>query len=1384
MFHSAHHRSSIACSPLPLPLHRPLLSLSLLLCCLLSLLGCTRASPVVATWVHLPVDPSTAPTSGFCDHWVGVDAAHERLILVGGDDGDMTGPQGTWALDYSASFSEPVWRNLSIDTASASSIDSPYVGGGPQGGLVHSPSTQQRDFTAGQAELIVWGGHQLTDPQNPTWFHTAYEATLSGDEATWTDDSAGSVDLPGVAWATSAWGDANQTLLFMYGGTVAPDGVDSADLWLLNLTDSPAVWRNVSALCSGDRPRPLSGSRMQFDPVGDQLVLMGGYSCTSDYASGLGGGTNCFSNSIWLMSLSGSSMYQWTALYDPNPKTPTWPSPRAWHSTVLHGSQLWVFGGQYQDATATVYFLNDVQVFDLSLRAWQAVSVKGATPPVMWSQTSSLVLSPDDGIWHMVNIGGCTNADYYPDVYILKLNTAVTADNCQISGQGINSSIAGQPAYFLIQTRVALNVSNSTVLSKSGERAGHNVLFGDVLSYGVQLDFDVLVIGQVGGISTQVSSSIVELGGGLYNVSYTAFGGVASTCDDVSEPAQVTVSITLGGQYLPDTPFNVPVLPSAYVASQTSVSGETDAVQAKPAYITIQPADTYGNVAQGVLNASLLSVSVDGQALPTSAISTATRGMYEVQYVAPSQSQFVLAVSLDGQPVTGSPFSIQPLANMDISSDEATAMRILAGLASLCLVVAMLFLLYARAVPKVKAASPLFLFLILVGCQLALVGVLLPVAQQPSSRSSVCGAYAYTLSVGFTLAVSSLVVKTWRIARIFDRRKIKVRVITDRSLLVPVAALVTADIVFNSVWLGVDPLLPTDFVSSSNALLHYTACSSDNTLLWYALSFVPKGILLAYGVVLASQVRNVPSAFNESKWIGLAVYNIAFCSVILLAILLLLTGSPASVYVIRSIGVIWCVLVTGGLMLLPKLHGQALVDPVAASSSEHKPEVMLSSHGGGGQLKSYDSAHSTVRALKMAAMAQQGTTYDLMGSPHTHRAAWQHQKSARAAGAIGNTSASATASASSSAKAQHRTLNGSSDFKWSADATGTALTATTTQPLHTSPLRLAAQQPAVDLQSVAGAHEAELLIAQLRQQLSMLRAVVDAITLDTPTHTAHGLALAAHTACTTALSSSAADTATLVATPATAKADEQDSSRRGAEQDALISSAQASISAVSNSATHPLPALSSLAADYLADGPALARSATRRLPSLHANKVRPTVDEEMAAYEAAVLAQLQALGAAEELTATDAALTSDARPALSVLLAHPVCVALLKAELSAAQSVHSLLFVLHCQRYRMLRSARLRRAVAARIYDSFLAPSAPQRLELGEAQLSFVRAAVQHSDERLCVAELLDEAEAEVSGALERALAALAAGGTMQRCTSLLQQLPWHEHWAGALSSR
>ena len=314
---------------------------ALFLVALLPLAALASSSPAVipipATWIELAIDSSTAPSAGFCDHMADWDPTIQRIVLVGGDNGVTpvdSSLVGLWTLDFSSSFDLPTWQNA--NTSSASAIPAPDVGGGPCGALRYSTSSPCGGLNCSDVTAIVVGGHDLN---TGVFFNQSYLADVDVInqylEVEW-DDIAddGSVSdtgpLMGLGWSTACWGDVNQTQLFMFGGTAQDTGLDSSDLWLLNINAPIAAWRNITALTSGDLPRPLSGTRLQFDAVRNQLVMMGGYSCTQQSLSGQQGGTACFSNTVWCLSLNSSSLYQWTAHTDPGDAAVyPWPSPRA-----------------------------------------------------------------------------------------------------------------------------------------------------------------------------------------------------------------------------------------------------------------------------------------------------------------------------------------------------------------------------------------------------------------------------------------------------------------------------------------------------------------------------------------------------------------------------------------------------------------------------------------------------------------------------------------------------------------------------------------------------------------------------------------------------------------------------------------------------------------------------------------------------------------------------------------------------------------------------------------------------------------------------------------------------------------------------------------------
>ena len=126
---------------------------------------------------------------------------------------------------------------------------------------------------------------------------------------------------------------------------------------------------------------------------------------------------------------------------------------------------------------------------------------------------------------------------------------------------------------------------------------------------------------------------------------------------------------------------------------------------------------------------------------------------------------------------------------------------------------------------------------------------------------------------------------------------------------------------------------------------------------------------------------------------------------------------------------------------------------------------------------------------------------------------------------------------------------------------------------------------------------------------------------------------------------------------------------------------------------------------------------------------------------------------------------------MNAILAHPVCVELLKAELQAIHSVENLVFYLHVQRYRLLSRSSTRHALAHCIHAQFIRTGAPQEINLGTKQREAITAAVTRRGDDGCGVDLFKESEREVLQLIDTNVLKRAAGGSEQRSLQQLCQL-------------
>lgn len=232
----------------------------------------------------------------------------------------------------------------------------------------------------------------------------------------------------------------------------------------------------------------------------------------------------------------------------------------------------------------------------------------------------------------------------------------------------------------------------------------------------------------------------------------------------------------------------------------------------------------------------------------------------------------------------------------------------------------------------IKMSSPNLNNSVLLGCTLSYISVFLFGLDGgfiSSGYEIICASRAWTLSLGFSLAYGAMFSKTWRVHLIFTNKKLKRKVVKDRHLFAVVCLLVTADVIYLTVWQLMDPMtrIVREFVKESldsdldiTLVKQLELCESRLTYRWLGVLCGCKGLLLLFGAFLAWETRNVSiPALNDSKYIGMSVYNVFILCVIGAPISLAMREEPDASFSIISVCIIICTSITLCLVFIPKV---------------------------------------------------------------------------------------------------------------------------------------------------------------------------------------------------------------------------------------------------------------------------------------------------------------------------------------------------------------------------------------------------------------------------------------------------------------------------------
>lgn len=184
-------------------------------------------------------------------------------------------------------------------------------------------------------------------------------------------------------------------------------------------------------------------------------------------------------------------------------------------------------------------------------------------------------------------------------------------------------------------------------------------------------------------------------------------------------------------------------------------------------------------------------------------------------------------------------------------------------------VVMTVFIVYNNT-PVVKASGRELSFVLLFGIFLCYAMTFILVSKP---HEITCGAQKYGIGLSFSIVYSAILTKTNRISRIFragKRTSKRPRFISPRSQLFICGAFVAFQNAVGIVWLLLRP--PRAVAYHANRDDHQLVCS-DAVGAWYMVGFTYPIVLVIICTFYAFITRNIPEAFNESKYIGFTMYT-------------------------------------------------------------------------------------------------------------------------------------------------------------------------------------------------------------------------------------------------------------------------------------------------------------------------------------------------------------------------------------------------------------------------------------------------------------------------------------------------------------------------------
>eukprot|EP01122_Echinamoeba_exundans_P007385 TRINITY_DN2263_c0_g1_i1.p1 TRINITY_DN2263_c0_g1~~TRINITY_DN2263_c0_g1_i1.p1 ORF type:complete len:1235 (-),score=187.24 TRINITY_DN2263_c0_g1_i1:8-3712(-) len=276
-------------------------------------------------------------------------------------------------------------------------------------------------------------------------------------------------------------------------------------------------------------------------------------------------------------------------------------------------------------------------------------------------------------------------------------------------------------------------------------------------------------------------------------------------------------------------------------------------------------------------------------------------------------------------------------------------MQALSGISALICTACAIGVFIFRETKTMRSSSPFFLCLILVGGIFMSMSPILAAEYYSNNLPTVkdlvrSDPYLFVIwywfiGVGFQLMFATIAVKTFRVDKIFNSLQFieKVIIIKEQDLIIYLSIPFMLELALLVLWTSLSYPTCVRTANPSNPLILVDICSGKNDMPFLIVQAILFAVVAASGCYFAFKTRNIRyGSFNESKEILFVVYNLVVVCVVLIPLNAGFIFSTLISAMIRSVGVIFLVLVSIGTLFGGKFYRILIHKEGLSTDSPHQ----------------------------------------------------------------------------------------------------------------------------------------------------------------------------------------------------------------------------------------------------------------------------------------------------------------------------------------------------------------------------------------------------------------------------------------------------------------